>query len=81
MKIALCLVGQARSVEAGYEFHKKNILDGNDVTVFFHTWETDEKLHEKMIELYKPDDYIVEPNLIVDFSRYPNTPPSSMTKV
>ena len=77
MKIALCLVGQARSVEAGYEFHKKNILDGSDVTVFFHTWETDEKLHEKMIELYKPDDYIVEPNLSVDFSRYPNTPPPS----
>jgi len=77
MKIALCLVGQARSVEAGYEFHKKNILDGNDVTVFFHTWETEEKLHEKIIELYKPVDYIVESNLNVDFSRYPNTPPSS----
>jgi len=33
MKIALCLSGQSRSVKAGYEFHKKNILDGNDVIV------------------------------------------------
>ena len=74
MKIALCLVGQARSVEAGYEFHKKNILDGNDVTVFFHTWETEEHLHEKALDLYQPSNWLIEKSLNVDLSRYTNTP-------
>ena len=38
MKIALCLSGQARSYEKGYEYHKKNLLDHYDVDVFYHTW-------------------------------------------
>jgi len=75
MKIALCLVGQPRMVEAGYQFHKKNILDGNDVTVFFHTWATEDNLYAKALELYKPANWSVEPPLNVDLSRYTNTPP------
>jgi hypothetical protein len=77
MKIALCLSGQPRMVEAGYQFHYENIIKDNDVTVFFHTWETPDNLHEKAIELYKPDEYIVEAPLSVDLSRYTNTPPPS----
>jgi hypothetical protein len=77
MKIALCLVGQARSVGAGYEFHKKNILDGNDVTVFFHTWETEERLHEKALDLYQPSNWLIEKSLDADLSKYTNTPPPS----
>ena len=77
MKIALCLTGQPRMVEAGYEFHKQNILDGNDVKVFFHTWETEEQLHEKAIDLYQPSNWLVEKSLDVDLSKYTNTPPPS----
>ena len=39
MKIALCLSGQARSFEQGYEYYKKNLLDHYDVDVFIHTWQ------------------------------------------
>ena len=77
MKIALCLTGQPRMVEAGYEFHKQNILDGNDVKIFFHTWETEDQLHEKAIELYQPSNWLVEKSLDVDLSKYTNTPPPS----
>jgi hypothetical protein len=77
MKIALCLSGQARSVKQGYEFVKKNILDDNDVTVFFHTWETEENLHEEALNLYQPANWLVEKPLNVDLSKYTNTPPPS----
>ena len=77
MKIALCLTGQPRMVEAGYEFHKQNILDGNDVKVFFHTWETEGNLHEKAIDLYQPSNWLIEKSLNVDLSKYTNTPPPS----
>jgi hypothetical protein len=77
MKIALCLSGQPRSVEAGYQFHKKNILDGNDVTVFFHTWATEDNLYAKALELYKPANWSLEPQLDVDLSKYTRTPPPS----
>ena len=77
MKIALCLSGQARSVEAGYEFHKKNILDGNDVTVFFHTWASEDNPYAKALELYEPENWTVEKSLDVDLSKYTRTPPPS----
>jgi len=77
MKIALCLVGQARSVEAGYEFHKKNILDGNDVTAFFHTWASEDNLYAKALELYRPGNWSVEQSPNVDLSKYTRTPPPS----
>jgi len=77
MKIALCLSGQARSVEAGYQFHKKNILDGNDVTVFFHTWASEDNPYAKALELYEPENWTVEKSLDVDLSKYTRTPPPS----
>ena len=38
MKVALCLSGQPRVVEVGYQKLKATILDNNDVDVFIHTW-------------------------------------------
>ena len=39
MRIALCITGQPRMWEKGFEYHYKNIIKGNDVTVFLHSWE------------------------------------------
>jgi hypothetical protein len=72
MKIALCLSGQARCVKQGYEFVKKNLLDGNDVTVFCHVWESPEVVD---IELYKPEALMIEKPLTNDLSKYTNVPP------
>ena len=72
MKIALCLSGQARCVKQGYEFVKKNLLDGNDVTVFCHVWESPEVID---IELYKPEALMIEKPLTNDLSKYTNVPP------
>lgn len=38
MKIALCLSGQPRNIEIGFNKLKYSILDHNDVDVFVHTW-------------------------------------------
>jgi hypothetical protein len=72
MKIALCLSGQPRSVKHGYEFVKKNILDGNDVTVFCHVWEAPEAAE---LEIYKPEVVMIEKSLETDLSKYTNVPP------
>lgn len=72
MKIALCLSGQARSVKQGYEYVKKNLLDGNDVTVFCHVWESPEVVD---IELYKPEALMIEKALTNDLSKYTRVPP------
>jgi len=43
-KIALCISGQPRFVEEGYEkVLKPFVLDGNDVDVFIHSWIPDEE--------------------------------------
>ena len=72
MKIALCLSGQPRSVNQGYEFVKKNILDGNDVTVFCQVWETD---GAEDLDIYKPEVVFMEKSLNTDLSKYTNVPP------
>jgi hypothetical protein len=76
-KIALCISGQPRMVEAGHYYHLKNILYKNDVTVFIHTWETENDLHEQALDLYQPAGAIVEKPLEIDLSAYTNTPPPS----
>ena len=38
MKVALCLSGQPRVIEVGYQKLKAALLDYNDVDVFVHTW-------------------------------------------
>jgi len=77
MKIALCLSGQARSFEKGFEYHKKNLLDHYDVDVFIHTW-SNPKISE-LAELYDPITIMVEEPLTDDFdSKYTNTPNATM---
>jgi len=56
MKIALCLSGQPRSFEKGYEYHKKNLFDHYDVDVFINSWHYQEELLDKIETLYKPRD-------------------------
>lgn len=89
INVALCLSGQPRMIEAGYEYHKKNILEHHqrsknpseptitNVKVFFHTWRTEGNLHQKAVELYKPVDYMVQNPIDIDLSKYTNTPPPS----
>ena len=72
MRIALCLSGQARNVTQGYEYVKKNLLDGNDVTVFCHAWESPSVAD---IELYKPAALMIEKPLTNDLSKYTRVPP------
>lgn len=73
MKIALCLSGQARSFEKGFEYHKKNLLDHYDVDVFIHTWKGSEV--NDLVDLYKPTALMTDEKLTHDFdSMYPNTP-------
>jgi hypothetical protein len=73
MKIALCLSGQARSFQLGYEYHKKNLLDHYDVDVFIHTWYNDDL--GEYFKLYKPVATMIEQPLVGNFDqRYTNTP-------
>jgi len=76
MKIALCFSGQARSIEKGYEYYKKNLLDDHDVDVYVHTWQAEGVL-DKIKELYKPTVLSSSPPLQLDVDRkYTNTPNS-----
>ena len=79
-KIALCLSGQPRSFQKGYEYHKKNLLDHYDVDVFIHTWDlNDPKLIEEYVELYKPEALMIEKPLVGDFDqKYTNTPNATL---
>jgi hypothetical protein len=58
-KIALCLSGQPRSYEKGYEYHKKNLLDHYHVDVYFHTWYDEAQSFQHIEELYNAIDYSV----------------------
>ena len=77
MRIALCISGQPRMWEEGYEYHYKNIIKGNDVTIFLHSWEMSAEQMQKMSEKYKAHSFITSPNPTVDLSKYTNTPPPS----
>ena len=76
MRIALCLSGYFNSIkdstsfgDDGYLYIKKHILDevdnGHQVDVFFHNWEPN--LYDKIVNLYKPKKYIIEPQ--IDFEK------------
>ena len=73
MKIALCLSGQPRCFEKGFEYHKKNLLDRYDVTVFCHVWNSPNI--EKLFELYKPEASMIEDSLTNDLTKYTRVPP------
>lgn len=69
MKIALCLSGQIRSFEKGFEYVKSNLLDHYSTDVFIHTWS--KNWTNKVIELYSPKDILIEDDSIFqNFSQY-----------
>jgi hypothetical protein len=49
MRIALCLSGQPRYLDEGFEQIDKNILSKYSVDVFIHTWWDDKMVNQKMI--------------------------------
>jgi len=49
MKIALCLSGQPRAIESGFNSLNESILKHNDVDVFIHTWFDEENLSTNSI--------------------------------
>ena len=52
MKIALCLSGQPRSLQEGFHYHSRNLIEEYDVDVFVHSWNSD--FNGKVLRLYKP---------------------------
>lgn len=78
MKIAVCISGQPRAYDKGYEYLKKNLLDHYDVDIFIHTWKNKVYGTKKVIDLYNPVDYLVEDFNIFDRAslnkKYTNTP-------
>lgn len=93
MKVALCLSGQARFLEACYyDSIKPNILDKFYPDVFIHTWDPTDNvgkpfinggghamgepvsgdLISRMLELYNPTSYIVEPQVPFEFGKWPD---------
>ena len=49
MKVALCLSGQPRVVDIGYQKLSQAILQHNDVDVFIHTWFDPENLSTQSV--------------------------------
>ena len=80
MKTALCLFGivggtsgkdgKGESIDPGIAFgyYLRNILAGNDVDVFFHTWSVEHK--DKLVELYNPVKYIAEKQIQFNHNPY-----------
>ena len=69
MKIAICLSGKfsgkndrgdIQGFHKSYEYLKKNIIDDNDVDVFIHGWDDDEKTSKELIETIQPKNYLLE---------------------
>jgi hypothetical protein len=64
MKIALCLhgyfanAGGTEASELAYKYIKRKILEGNDVDVFIHSWDTINK--DKILSLYKTPNHCFE---------------------
>ena len=77
MRIALCISGQPRMWEKGFEYHHKNIIKGNDVTVFLHSWSMPAEQMQKISEKYNAKTFTTSPNPTIDLSAYTNTPPPS----
>ena len=56
MRVALCISGQPRSLETGYQYVKRNLLDHHKVDVYIHSWEdaVSAEVANRIDELYKP---------------------------
>ena len=70
MKIALCISGQPRMWEKGFEYHNLNIIKNNDVTVFLHSWEMPAEQMQAISAKYNAHSFITSPNPTVDLSKY-----------
>jgi len=48
MRIALCLYGQPRNFSSNWDYFRRNVIDGNNVDVFFHSWydPSDRNIHK-----------------------------------
>jgi hypothetical protein len=77
MKVALCLSGKTRSHKAGYEYHKRNLLDHHDVDVFVHTWKDDENALDFLHNNYQPKSIITTDGFNTDnLKKYPDIHPN-----
>ena len=47
------------SIPEGYETIKKNVISDYDCDTFIHSWDVEQK--KEILEIYKPKDYIIEP--------------------
>lgn len=59
MKVALCLSGQSRFVEEGFNSFKNKLVNFDQFDIFIHTWKDNQ--YEKVLPLYSPVSYICEP--------------------
>lgn len=66
MKIAVCISGQPRFYNKGYEYLKKNLLDHYKIDIFFHTWKNETTDFSDLLELYKPTKYTISDPLFND---------------
>lgn len=60
MKIAVCISGQPRSYQKGFEYLKKNLLDNWDCDIFIHSWNNNVYNNDDIISLYKPKEWKFE---------------------
>jgi hypothetical protein len=60
MKIAVCISGQPRAFEQGYEYLKRNLLDKYDCDIFIHTWINKVYSVDDVVSLYKPKGWWAE---------------------
>lgn len=64
-KVAICISGLPRNVEAGFNNINEHIIKPNNPDIFIHTWvENDIKLKNKINELYQPKSIIFEPRKV-----------------
>lgn len=78
MKIALCISGQPRMWEQGYEYHYENLIKHNDVTVFLHSWEMPAEKMQAISEKYNAHSFITSPVITRDLSAYTNSPSTTL---
>jgi hypothetical protein len=71
MKIALCLSGQPRAIESGFNSLNESILKHNDVDVFIHTWFDGENLSTNSV-IPGREGNILDSNAIQKLKQYYN---------
>lgn len=72
MVVALCLSGLSRNYQKTYPALKKYFLDNNEVDIFFHTWDVQDRNQQpvdkvRLIEIYQAKSYTMEPPINFQF--------------